>query len=61
MKSHDKEVYLLPAQKLDDCVDFATFYYVTLYLDTAGMGGAAGLLLQQLVEFLPIVSEHSRK
>ena len=61
MKSHDKEVYLLPVQKLDDCVDFATFYDVTLDLDTVRMGGAASLLLQNLVEPLPIIRQHSRK
>jgi len=48
MKSHDKEVDLLPTQKVHDCFDFATFYDVTLDLDTVGMGGAAGLLLQNL-------------
>jgi hypothetical protein len=45
MKSHDKEVYLLPAQKVDDCFDFAALYDVTLDLDTVGLGGGAGLLL----------------
>jgi hypothetical protein len=61
MKSHDKEVDLLLAQKLDDCVDFATFYDVTLDLDAVGMGGASGLLLQNLVKPLPIIRQHSRK